>query len=287
MRNVAHEFSDELIFQLFGERGIAQTKILFVSKHLGNKEIFQMDYDGASVIEITRNYSINLVPCWLRDNASIIFTSYQTGAPQLYIKVLPRGKERIFVHSRYLNTGPDYNSIDDEIVYTSSVKGNTEIFRVSESEKNPVRLTYSGALESDPSWSPNGYEIVFTSNRSGAPMLYIMDRDGSNVRRLTYEGNYNTSPSWSPKGDKIAFCRMSPGGQMDIFTISPNGTDLKQLTFDSGSNESPSWSPDGRAIVFSSNRLGRQEIYSMREDGSYQRQITILGQNTAPDWSYF
>jgi len=32
LRLAAHKFSDELVYQLFGEQGIAQTKIVFVSK---------------------------------------------------------------------------------------------------------------------------------------------------------------------------------------------------------------------------------------------------------------
>jgi TolB protein len=287
LRMVAHKLADELVYQLFGEKGIAQTKIVFVSKTSGIKEIYQMDYDGANVSQITKNYSMNLFPCWLRKSSAIMYTSYKTGYPQLYTKALSTGKEAMFLKSRFLNIGPDYNAIDGEIVYTSSVKGNTEIFRMSEAGGKPVRLTYSNSLEASPSWSPNGYEIVFTSGRAGNPMLYIMDRDGSNLRRLTYDGSYNTSPAWSPKGDKIAFCRMNARGQMDIFTINPTGKNLTRLTSDLGSNESPSWSPDGRAIVFTSTRLGRPEIFNMREDGSNQKQITIFSQNSAPNWSYF
>ncbi len=287
LRKAAHMYSDEIIYQLFGEKGIAQTKVVFVSKQSGNKEIYMMDYDGANTKRLTANKGMNLLPCWLRGNASILYTSYQLGNPQLFIKHLPNGQEQIFIHSKFLNTGPDYNSIDGEIVYTSSVKGNTEIFRIAESGGKPVRLTYSKALEASPSWSPNGYEIVFVSGRSGPPMLYIMDRDGSNTRRLTYDGRYNTSPSWSPRGDKIAFCSMTENGGMDIYTIKPTGKEFRRLTSGAGSNEHPSWSPDGRAIVFTSTRLGRKELYMMREDGSHQKQLTSFGNNSSPDWSYY
>ncbi|MBF0432036.1 MAG: PD40 domain-containing protein [Fibrobacteria bacterium] len=287
LRQVAHRFSDELIYQLFGEKGIAQTQIVFVSKQSGTKAIYTMDYDGANYQKASANTSLNLLPCWMRDNKAIMYTSYKLGRPQLFFKALPNGIETVFQISKFMNTGATYNPVDGEVAYTSSVKGNTEIFRVSEAGGKPVRLTYSKAMETSPSWSPNGYEIVFTSSRAGPPMLYIMDRDGSNVRRLTYEGNYNTSPAWSPKGDKIAFCSMGAGGKMNIFTISPTGANLRKLTFDSGSNEHPSWSPDGRAIVFCSNRLGRKEIYQMQEDGSGQRQVTFFGQNMAPDWSFY
>ncbi len=287
LRQMAHKFSDELVYQLFGEKGIAQTRIAFLSSRSGKKEVYVMDYDGADVRQITRNSTLHLTPCWLKGNETLMYTSYKGGSPQLYTHNLSSNAVKIFLQSKYMNTGPDYNFVDGEIVYTSSVKGNTEIFRVDEEGKKPTRLTYANSLEASPSWSPNGYEIVFTSSRSGNPMLYIMDRDGSNTRRLTYEGKYNTSPAWSPAGDKIAFCGMNERGEMDIFTISPTGKDLRRLTFATGSNESPDWSPDGRAIVFSSTRLGRKELYIMRADGTNQKQLTTFGGNSSPSWSHF
>ena len=49
---MAHKFSDELVYQLFGEKGIAQTKVVFISKKSGNKEVYTMDYDGANAKRI-------------------------------------------------------------------------------------------------------------------------------------------------------------------------------------------------------------------------------------------
>jgi len=79
LRQAAHKFSDELVYQLFGEKGIAQSRIAYVTKHTGNKEIAVMDYDGANVLEVTHNKSINLQPCWVEGKAKIIYTSYAGG----------------------------------------------------------------------------------------------------------------------------------------------------------------------------------------------------------------
>ena len=45
-RTIAHRFADEIIQQLGGIPGIAETKIYFVSARTGHKEIWVMDYDG-------------------------------------------------------------------------------------------------------------------------------------------------------------------------------------------------------------------------------------------------
>jgi TolB protein len=287
LRLASHKFSDELVYQLFGEKGIAQTRITYVSKRSGNKEVYLMDYDGANVQELTKNKSINLTPCWVEGKSKIIYTSYAAGQPQFYLKDLESGKSGVYFQSKGMNTAANFNKMDREIVYASTVDGNTEIYRRAHPDGKPVRMTFSGSIDTSPSWSPNGYEIVFVSDRSGKPMLYAMDRDGSNVRRVTYEGDYFGSPAWSPKGDRIAFSAMDEGNNMNIRLISPDGKDEVKLTTGSGSNESPAWSPDGRHIVFMSTRTGSAEIFMMHADGTNQKRISFSGGNSMPRWSDF
>jgi TolB protein len=284
LRLSAHKFSDELVYQLFGEKGIAQTRITYVSKK-SNKEIFVMDYDGSGVQEITKNKSINLSPCWLEGKSKVIYTSYAAGQPQFYLKDMEGGKNEPYGGAKGLNSAGGYNRMDREIVYAAVADGNSEIYRRGFPDGKPVRLTFSGSIDVSPSWSPNGYEIVFVSDRSGKPMLYVMDRDGSNLRRITYEGDYFGSPAWSPKGDRIAFAAMDEGNNMNICTISPDGKDMAKLTTGMGSNESPSWSPDSRHIVFMSTRTGGAEIFMMNADGSNQKRISFSGGNSMPRWS--
>ncbi len=284
LRKSAHAFSDELVYQLFGEKGIAQTRITFVSSRSGNKEIYAMDYDGAQFEPVTQNGSINLTPCWIDENRKIIFTSYAGKHPGFQVFDLATRSTSPFLPSAAMSTAPAYNKIDREVVYANSSGGTTEIFRAPSAGGKPTRLTFSGGINTSPSWSPNGYEIVFMSGRNGNPMLYIMDRDGSNVRRITFEGSYHGSPAWSPKGSLIVFSSLE-GGRMDLYSITPDGKNLRRLTQGAGSNESPSWSPDGRHIVFSSTRSGSAEIWVMRDDGSNPKRLSFSGGNTMPRWS--
>lgn len=285
LRQSAHKFSDELTYQLFGEKGIAQSRIVYVNKRGGNKEISVMDYDGSSVTEITKNKSINLMPCWVEGKSKLVYTSYAGGQPQFYLKDLESGKNAVYFTSKGMNTSPGWNKMDKEIVYASTMDGNTEIYRRTFPDGKAQRLTFFGSIETSPSWSPNGYEIVFISDRGGKPMVYVMDRDGSNMRALTHDGDYFGSPSWSPKGDRIAFTTMDEGNNMNIMTISPDGKDPAKLTTQAGSNENPSWSPDGRHLVFMSTRTGSPEIFMMNADGTNQKRISFSGGNYMPKWS--
>lgn len=286
LRAAAHKFSDELVYQLFGEKGIAQSRIAYVTKHTGNKEIAVMDYDGANVVEVTRNKSINLQPCWVEGKSKILYTSYAGGQPQFYQKDFESGKNGLLFASKGMNTSAAWNKMDKEIAYASTLDGNSEIYRRTYPDGKPQRLTFFGSIETSPTWSPNGYELAFVSDRGGKPLIYVMDRDGSNLRALTHEGDYFGSPAWSPKGDRIAYTSMGDeGNNLNIMTISPDGKDPAKLTTGAGSNENPSWSPDGRHIVFMSTRTGSPEIFMMNADGSNQKRISFSGGNTMPKWS--
>jgi len=285
LRQSVHKFADELVSQLFGEKGIAQTRIAYVSRRAGAKEIWIMDYDGAGPAGVTRNGSINLNPLFMGGKDKLLFSSYLHGKPQFYRVDPDRPSLQPVFSSRGMNTAPAYNIMDDEIAFASTMDGNSEIYRRQASGAGRAeRLTFAGSIETSPTWSPNGQELAFISDRSGKPMLYIMDRDGSNTRRITYDFGYCGSPAWSPKGDRIAFTAMDDGNNMNIYTVAPDGSEAARLT-SGGSNESPSWSPDGRFLAFSSTRAGSADIYVMQADGSELRRLTWSGGNTMPTWS--
>lgn len=280
----ARRFSDELVYQLFGEKGIAQTRIAYVHREGRAKEVWVMDYDGSAPRAVTRNGSINLNPVFTGSDR-LLFSSYLHGVPQLYATEIARPAPRpAFPPGRGMHTAPAYNRVDREVAYASTADGNSEIYRRPVAGGRAQRLTFGASIETSPTWSPNGQEIAFISDRSGQPMLYVMDRDGSNLRRLTYDFSYCGSPAWSPKGDRIAFTVMDDGNNLNIYTIAPDGSDPVKLT-SGGSNESPAWSPDGRFIAFSSTRTGSAEIYVMRADGGALRRLTWSGGNVTPSWS--
>lgn len=286
LRRAAHRFADELVHQLFGERGIARTAVTYVNRRANAKEIWVMDYDGANARAVTRNNSINLNPIFLGGRERIAFSSYLVEPPQLFEVDPDSPAPRRIFPTRGMTTAPSYNPVDGELAFASTMDGRSELYRAPFPRGRPVRLTFSWTIETSPSWSPNGHELAFLSDRSGRPMIYVMDRDGSNIRRITHGFDYCGSPAWSPKGDRIAFAAIDDGNNFNIYTIDPDGTAPVRLTA-GGSNESPSWSPDGRFLAFSSTRTGTPEIYVMGADGKGLRRLTFSGGNTMPSWSGF
>ena len=282
-RYLGHRISNEIIYYLTGETGIFNTRVCFVSKRTGNKEVFLCDYDGANIYQLTGNGSINLSPSFSNDNGKILFTSFMNDEPQMFQYDLLSGAVDRLAAYPGINSAASVSPDGKHIVCSLSRDGNAELYLLTRKGKIKRRLTRTSSIESGPCWSPTGAEICFSSDRTGAPQIYIMDKDGINLRRLTYTGSYNDSPDWSPNGDKIVFVSRVRG-KFNICTIDITGTYFRVLT-ELGNNENPHWSPDGNHIVFSSTRSGAREIYIMDLFGNEEKRLTTGGGNSNPDWS--
>lgn len=288
VRTIAHKFANEMIEAVTGEKGIFDTRILFVSNSSGSKEIYLADYDGYNLRQVTRNGSINISPQWSPDGARVLYTSYKEGQPYLYTLELATGKETRLSNHPGINIGARWSPSGKEIALTLSKDGNPELYILELDGMRFKRLTNNWAIDVSPSWSPDGKRLVFVSDMGGNPHIYMINSDGTGITRLTYDGKYNAAPAWSPKGDKIAFARQSEG-RFDIWVMNTDGTGQIKLTSNSGDNENPSWSPDGRYIAFSSTRDGNSNIYIMQNNGEGQKRLQMnnpaKGKQTAPAWS--
>ena len=286
-RYMAHRFADDIVSQFTGERGIAQSRIAYVSDQTRYKELYLMDYDGFHPQRITGNHSLSLSPHWTPDGRWITYLCYHAGNPDVCGIDIMQNRRWTLIAFPGLNLSPVWSPDGDWMALaTNHTVENLELFLFDRSGKKSRRLTFSLGDDLSPSWSPTGRQLVFNSDRGGTPQLYIMDADGANVRRLTYQGDYNTSPVWSPKGEWIAYtCRRN--GWMRLCLISPDGQTGGILTTDGAWNdESPTWSPNGRHLIFTSNRGGSYQLYLIQRDGTGLEAITEgAGNRTMPAWS--
>ncbi|OGQ23464.1 MAG: Tol-Pal system beta propeller repeat protein TolB [Deltaproteobacteria bacterium RIFCSPLOWO2_02_FULL_44_10] len=284
LRDIAHRFSDEIMEVLTGIRGVFTTHIAYVaSKGKKSLEVSVMDMDGKRARRLTKNGVMNISPAWSSDGSHLVFTSYITGAPEIF-SMRSNGREMTrLTKDPGAKLTPLYTPSGSEIIYISTESGEAELSIMDANGKNQRRLNTGFGIDISPDISPDATEIVFASERSGNLHLFKMNTDGSNVKRLTFVGYQNDMPSWSPRADKIAFAGRDKG-TFDIFIMNPDGSNIQRLTIRAGSNEHPTFSPDGRFIVFSSTRSGSEQIYLMRTDGSNQMPITTSG-GRLPAWS--
>lgn len=280
IRKISHEFSDDIVAALTGEKGIFTTRIAYTRRGHSTSGVRVCDYDGFNDESFISNGSINISPFW-NSSGGLLFTSYVNEKPE--IVALEQGEIKPISVSGALQVGGEFSPDGGSLAFAMNIDGNTDIYVLELPGNNLKRVTTSHSIECSPTWSPSGNEIAFTSDRSGGPQIYVSGRDGSNARQITSTGSYNTSPAWSPRGDRILFVGMQ-GGSFQIFSVSPSGDNLRQLTA-VGDNEDPSWSPDGLHVVFSSNRSGSDRLYTMNFDGTFVRETVSSPGSVMPAWS--
>jgi TolB protein len=295
-RFIAHTVADELFKTQLALRGVARTKIAFVSDRDGErltgtvesrvvKEVYICDYDGANQRRLTTNRTLNINPTWSPDARSIAYTSYRRTVPDIFISNIYLGTMENPLRSRgEENFLPVWSPDGTKIAFQSNRDGNAEIYVMNRDGSGIRRITNHPMDDGTPTFSPSGNQIAFTSNRSGSPQIYVVDTDGLNLRTLTREA-YCDRATWSPAPyNEIAYAARTGAG-FDIFVMDVATRERRQLTFGERINESPAYSANGRHIVFSSTRSGKQQLYTIERTGKDVRQLTRIGNNQTPDWS--
>lgn len=290
-RAIAHRFANEIIQQLGGIPGIAETKIYYVSSHSGSKEIWVMDYDGFNGHQLTHLGTVSLSPRVSPDNSRVAFSSLGKGGWSIRMFSIDLGRPVAFPAWGGTTLSPAWSSDGTKLAYSEARNGDPDIYVCDGTGGGAHRITAFRGPDVSPTWNPKtNSQIAWISGRTGLPQLYIMDSDGANVMRMT-DGGYASAPSWSPNGQFLAFAWNrsygpgAPGGE-DIYIMEIASKRWTQLTHGEGANDAPSWSPDGRHIVFQRETGGHSEIWMMLADGTDQQQLTHGGQNTQPNWSW-
>ncbi len=289
LRRVAHTISDDLVARLTGERGVATSRVVFVRQvFLGVKEIFQLDRDGANLLQLTNHKSLTISPT-IGTDGRIAYVTYKGGAPEIWgqmkvggphVKLYPRSGSPQG-HCFAPAWSPDGKRM---ALVQSDRRGNSDVVVLDVESGRVRRLTDSNCINTEPSWNPAGTQIAFTSDREGAPQVYLMEDDGSNVRKLTHEGSYNASPSWSPNGSMIAYVSRFEG-KFDLFVYKLGEGKSYQVTTGVASSESPAWSPDERRLVFSSGSRGGMQLYTTDLSGNTLRRLTEFAGCQSPRWT--
>ena len=290
-RHIAHEFADAIIARLGGIAGIAESKIFYISDRSGNKEVWEMDYDGANQHQITHVNGICLSPRISPDGSRLAFDELTSRGGNIRIYSMNLHRMVTFPIHDGTDYSPTWSPDGNTIAFSSSRSGDPEIWVASVAGFGLRRITAYRGPDVSPVFNPKtGDQIAWTSGRTGLPQIYIMSSDGTNVERMT-DGGYATSPAWSPNGQFLAFAWArsygpgAPGGQ-DIYVMDIASKRWIQLTHDIGHTDFPSWSPDGRHIVFQRVAHGHSEIWTMLADGTGQQALTTVGNSSMPNWSW-
>jgi TolB protein len=290
-RRIAHKVADVVYSRITGESGYFDSRVVFVaesgSKGQRRKRLAIMDYDGANVKYLTGSDNIVLAPRFSPTGDRVLYTSYETGFPRIYVMDVGSAERRVLQNAEgTMSFAPRFSPDGNTIVYSLEQGGNTDIHLMDLASGQSRRLTSDASIETAPSFSPDGSQIVFESDRSGSQQLYIMPASGGGAKRISFgEGRYGT-PVWSPRGDMIAFTKQSKG-RFHIGVMRTDGSEERLLTA-SFLDEGPTWSPNGRVIMFTRETQGAggmASLYSVDISGRNLKRVRTETGASDPAWS--
>ncbi|MBI3914718.1 MAG: PD40 domain-containing protein [Chloroflexi bacterium] len=265
-------------------------KIAFMSDKDGAPNIYTMNADGTSIVQLTKTQAVNVFPFWSPDGKRIAFSVNATNQPfQWRVFVMNADGSDAKAVTNFSSAAAHWSPDGKQFVMNSDRDLPTpdvpEVFVVNADGTNPTRLTNLPAnADAQPKWSPDGKKIVFFTNRDGNNEVYLMDADGKNPANLTRHPASDSSPRFSPDCRKIAFVS-NRDGNSEVYVMDSNGANVKRLTNDPASDNYPAWSPDGTKIVFSSRRSGNSDLFIMNADGANVVQVTKTPEfEDMPDW---
>lgn len=141
----------------------------------------------------------------------------------------------------------------------------------------PKKLTVDGSFQ--PVFSPDGYKLLFSTIKNTAYSdtgIYSFELQARNLLRLSRLEGEKFDPSFNVNGYTIAFVSKI-GTVYEIWSMRSDGVGRVKIVADAFENRHPIISSDGSMVYYQSKRDGIWNIYSVKFDGTAEKQLTTLG----------
>ena len=236
-------------------------KIVFVSDHDGNDEIYSCNADGSNVTRLTNDPVADGAPAWSPDGSRIAFV--RSGDLWIMNSDGSNAVQRTFTQDA---DNPTWSPDGTRIAFTNYSYSSVFLMNLASGAILPLPNSDGSSVVPHPDWSPDGTKIAFESDWSAWDFvsdIFTMSPDGSGRTLLTpiFGGDLAYfRPAWSPDRTKLSvttgvYINSEP---TSIGVMNHDGTGLRiirsGIPMPTFNGTRTSWSPDGTGIAYTENK---------------------------------
>lgn len=185
-------------------------------------QIWQLSYPQGKLSRITNDLNIYRSLSMSSDGSKILSANFVTFS---HVWTAPADDLKTQRQMTFGNLNRDGTigmqwTPDGNLIYTSRIFGNVDLWRVGPTELERAQLTHdAGDVNAYPQLTADG-ALYFTSTRTGNTQVWKMNADGSEQMQITFgEKEVNEFPQVSPDGKYVFYVKKSKG-ETSVWRIS-------------------------------------------------------------------
>ncbi len=228
--------------------------LVSVDSTQGSQQLIWVDRNGRKLGAIGRPQANILYPWLSPDDRRVVVSATDGGSQDIWVHEVDRALTTRLTFDPGIESYPKWSPSGEEVVYSSSRSGNTDVFsRASDGSGQRVSLVSTALPEFPSGWSPDEKYFLYVVLAAETSMdIWYLERkkqgDGFDSRPSLQTDFREGGPRLSPDGRFVTYIS-DESGRFEVYVRPfPEGGGKWQVSANGGTG--PRWSKDGKEVFY-------------------------------------